>query len=336
MTAPFGSQTQTHSPSPTPTPGALPIQSLPVKPISGSGSNWEWDWETGLVRETWMNTIQQDQHAWEKVGRSWDWLAGCCEECGTGTACCGTQSSQPGSNAGSASSSEEEWPWDIPASELGSLVRLSLPFTLPGILQLSSLPLSLGGQSDMGIGEQVGKQVGGMMSGVVGERQGGSGLTEPGNPFETIPQEQWPDQKAGGEWWQFAWSHCERLLDHLRKRRWTRPGEWEYADKESPCVFYCVKFLQASGGASAGGGALELAQAARAYSQCVRAAEYRLSPLVRCREEAYDALGPCLAASGIGAAYASKGVPMVFLAAVSAAAATCVTLYLISYYNCAN
>jgi hypothetical protein len=53
----------------------------PVKPISGSGSNWEWDWETGLVRETWMSTIQQDQHAWEKVGRSWDWLAGCCEEC---------------------------------------------------------------------------------------------------------------------------------------------------------------------------------------------------------------------------------------------------------------
>jgi hypothetical protein len=52
----------------------------PVKPISGSGSNWEWDWETGLVRETWMNTIQQDQHAWEKVGKSWDWLAGCCEE----------------------------------------------------------------------------------------------------------------------------------------------------------------------------------------------------------------------------------------------------------------
>jgi hypothetical protein len=50
----------------------------PVKPISGSGSNWEWDWETGLVRETWMSTIQQDQHAWEKVGRSWDWLAGCC------------------------------------------------------------------------------------------------------------------------------------------------------------------------------------------------------------------------------------------------------------------
>jgi hypothetical protein len=55
----------------------------PVKPISGSGSNWEWDWETGLVRETWMSTIQQDQHAWEKVGRSWDWLAGCCEECET-------------------------------------------------------------------------------------------------------------------------------------------------------------------------------------------------------------------------------------------------------------
>jgi hypothetical protein len=57
----------------------------PVKPISGSGSNWEWDWETGLVRETWMNTIQQDQHAWEKVGRSWDWLAGCCEECAAST-----------------------------------------------------------------------------------------------------------------------------------------------------------------------------------------------------------------------------------------------------------
>jgi hypothetical protein len=55
----------------------------PAKPISGSGSNWEWDWETGLVRETWMSTIQQDQHAWEKVGRSWDWLAGCCEECGS-------------------------------------------------------------------------------------------------------------------------------------------------------------------------------------------------------------------------------------------------------------
>jgi hypothetical protein len=59
----------------------------PVKPISGSGSNWEWDWETGLVRETWMSTIQQDQHAWEKVGRSWDWLAGCCGKCKASTNC---------------------------------------------------------------------------------------------------------------------------------------------------------------------------------------------------------------------------------------------------------
>jgi hypothetical protein len=38
----------------------------------------------GSCAKTWMNTIQQDQHAWEKVGKSWDWLAGCCEECGTG------------------------------------------------------------------------------------------------------------------------------------------------------------------------------------------------------------------------------------------------------------
>jgi hypothetical protein len=60
----------------------------PVKPISGSGSNWEWDWETGLVRETWMSTIQQDQHAWEKIGKSWDWLAGCCEECSQGSENC--------------------------------------------------------------------------------------------------------------------------------------------------------------------------------------------------------------------------------------------------------
>jgi hypothetical protein len=65
----------------------------PAKPISGSGSTWEWDWETGHVRETWMNTIQQDQHEWEKVGKSWDWLAGCCEECATGIDCCTTTSS---------------------------------------------------------------------------------------------------------------------------------------------------------------------------------------------------------------------------------------------------
>jgi hypothetical protein len=64
----------------------------PVKPISGSGSNWEWDWETGLVRETWMSTIQQDQHAWEKIGKSWDWLAGCCEECGPEPGCSSTNS----------------------------------------------------------------------------------------------------------------------------------------------------------------------------------------------------------------------------------------------------
>jgi hypothetical protein len=59
----------------------------PVDPISGSGSNWEWDWETGHVRETWMETIQEDQNAWEKIGKSWDWLAGCCWDCRASTKC---------------------------------------------------------------------------------------------------------------------------------------------------------------------------------------------------------------------------------------------------------
>lgn len=57
----------------------------PVVPDSGFGSSWEAEWQQpGLITENWMQTISQDQHDWEKIGKSWDWLADCCEHCAPG------------------------------------------------------------------------------------------------------------------------------------------------------------------------------------------------------------------------------------------------------------
>jgi hypothetical protein len=109
-----------------------------VDPISGSGSNWEWDWETGHVRETWMNTIQQDQHEWEKIGKSWDWLAPCCERCAEGMGC-GDEQGAGGLPPLPSASRYLSTGLNSYAATLRSTIHFSLPHLNTGNLSISQV-----------------------------------------------------------------------------------------------------------------------------------------------------------------------------------------------------